>query len=297
MRLKSLIRKAAKSVFFKKKGSTVKDQEYKIGDYCVFLPGNHQLPTFQVSFKLYDRFLPVLARFLMSEGSILDIGANVGDTAIALMQNCDNEIICIEPSDEYFKYLELNVEKTNSSGQIKMIKEFVGTGELVGNLKSNGRGSAYLLLEESGEYVKTQTLDNLYKSTSPVSLIKVDTDGFDFDVLLSGQLLLEKFRPILFWENEIRDEFQLNGYRRLYSFLKNMGYEYLYVFDNFGNLILEETDFDTLEKINAYLLSMNQFECTRTFYYVDVLAATTTDYETLERAVSHYKKEFIFGKK
>ena len=65
----------------------------KIGDYYILLPPEHKLPEYQAKGRLYDRFLPTLCLALPQDGeTIIDLGANVGDTAIAIVQRCDNPI-------------------------------------------------------------------------------------------------------------------------------------------------------------------------------------------------------------
>jgi hypothetical protein len=68
-------------------------QSFKIGDYYILLPPEHKLPEYQAKGRLYDRFLPTLCLALPQDGeTIIDLGANVGDTAIAIVQRCDNPI-------------------------------------------------------------------------------------------------------------------------------------------------------------------------------------------------------------
>lgn len=120
----------------------------------------------------------------------------------------------------------------------------------------------------------------------------MDTDGFDYDVIKSSQRILIDSEPILYWENQISDDFQLEGYDQLYVFLTELGYDHIHVFDNFGNLILEKSDFDTLRNINSYVLSMDKHDCTRTFYYTDVLASTKKNLTIVKDAIDEYKSEW-----
>ncbi|MFC1755523.1 hypothetical protein ACFL96_19385, partial [Thermoproteota archaeon] len=64
--------------------------------------------------------------------------------------------------------------------------------------------------------------------------------------------------------------------------------------DNFGNLILEKADFSALRDINSYIYSMNKFNCTRTLYYVDILASTERNHLLVKAAVEQYKREWIY---
>jgi FkbM family methyltransferase len=269
--------------------------KYKIGKYEIEIPPNFALPNFQLSFKLYDRFLPVLAKNINSDKVIIDVGANIGDTVIALIQNCKNPIICVEPSDIFFPYLENNLKRISSVdfSRVKTIKKYVGTGLISGTLNHIEAGTASLKVIESSNSITHIALDKLVDDVSNVLLLKVDTDGFDFDVIKSAEEILSKSKPILFWENEISEDFQYKGFDELYSMLEIKGYNYIYIFDNFGNLITEETNFETLKNINSYLYGMKKHNCTRTFYYTDVLASTERNQILVKKAINEYKMEWI----
>ncbi|WP_197055433.1 FkbM family methyltransferase [Gillisia sp. Hel_I_29] len=278
----------------KKKGNSQKNIEYSIGKYTVNIPHNHPLPQYQKSNKLYDRFLPVLVKNLNSDKIIIDVGANVGDSTIALIQNCENPIYSIEPSELFYPYLEKNIKKLLYSDKKRVIclNKFIGTGDFNGQLLHSG-GSASVTTESCSNVINYETLDGLIQDHSAVELIKVDTDGYDFDVLKSSGNILIKSEPILFWENQMFEEFQIKGFNDLYKILEKIGYKYIYIFDNFGNLIIEESDFITLKKINSYVLSMDRNQSTRTFFYTDILAATERNHSTVKKAMLEYKKDWL----
>jgi FkbM family methyltransferase len=274
---------------------TIIRPNYKIGNYSIKIPPNHALPKFQKWFKLYDRFLPVLAKKISSDRLIIDVGANIGDTTVALIQNCRNPVLCIEPSENYFSYLQLNLERLprEDRSRIQTVKKFIGTGVLSGDLNHKIGGTASLNVSEDSHTQTHTRLDDLVDSVLNVILLKVDTDGFDFDVINSAEKILCNSEPILFWENEISEEFQHEGFVEMYSLLQKLGYQYIYIFDNFGNLISEEENFTTLENINSYLYSMKKSNCTRTIYCTDILASTEKNHHLVKAAIKEYKTEWI----
>ncbi len=269
--------------------------KYRIGKYQLEIPPNFALPGYQQSMKLYDRFLPVLARHINSNRLIIDVGANIGDTTIAMLQRCENSFLCIEPSDVFFPYLETNLKMLSpaDASRISTVKRLVGTGKISGTLNHKAGGTASLGVVQDSASATHFALDELVEAVSDVLLLKVDTDGFDFDVIQSAERILSSSEPILFWENEISEDFQQQGYHDLYSSLFNKGYRHVYIFDNFGNLISEESDFETLRCINSYLYSMHKYRCTRTFYYTDILASTDKNHSMVQRAVDDYKLNWI----
>ncbi|MCU7494818.1 MAG: FkbM family methyltransferase [Ignavibacteria bacterium] len=269
--------------------------KYRIGKYFIKITPGFPLPDYQSLNKLYDHFLPVLAKYLDSQKLIIDVGANIGDTAIALVQSCSNPLLCIEASDEFFPYLRDNLKllPNNDFVRVRTVKKLAGTGAISGALDYKMRGTAGLKQDALGASVTHTPLDELVTDPSGVILIKVDTDGFDFDVLRSAAKILQHSEPVLFWENVVDEDFQLSGFNNLYPFLQSMGYNSVYIFDNYGNLIIEETGFSAAENINRYIHSMKNYNCTRTIHYTDILASTEKNRSLVEKAVLEYKTEWI----
>ena len=272
-----------------------KKLEYAVGPYLLSLPPGHTLPVYQGMHKLFDRFLPVLAKCVEKGQSIVDVGANVGDTPLMMMETSPANIICIEASDKYYGYLEKNLAQLSSEERerIKTYKQMVGTGSYTGELQHYG-GSAKLNPEVKNNAKNTLRLDELLADESnEIALIKTDTDGFDFDVLLSAEKIIERDQPILFWENQMENEDQMRGYEALYKKLQSYGYDRLYFFDNFGNLVLELSDYATLKQLNEYIYTTRKYGCTYTIRFTDVLAATSKSAQKLEKVIEEYKKEWI----
>jgi FkbM family methyltransferase len=283
------------SIIYKKFKAKKVESSYKIGNYEMEIPANYDLPKFQKAWKLYDHFLPVLVKHINSDKIIIDVGANIGDTAIALLQKCQNPMICIEPSDSFYDLLEKNLKGLlgKDFSRVTLVKSLIGTGNITGVLEHTKGGTAKIKVGESSNSVKPVALDSLVSDPSQVQLIKVDTDGYDFDVLKSADKIMSQAEPVLYWENALFEDFQVTGYSELYTLLQQKGYKHIWIFDNFGNLISKETDFETLKNINSYLYTMDKYKCTRSFYYTDILATTEKNRSSVEKAIEEYRKEWI----
>jgi hypothetical protein len=123
-------------------------------------------------------------------------------------------------------------------------------------------------------------------------LIKVDTDGYDAAVIMSGRHLICDHQPLLFWENEVFDDNNLRTYYDTYDFLYESSYTMYTVFDNFGNVMLDGTDPNGLRDIARYVATQNDGRSTRTMYYVDVLASTDKYRKLHLAAVKMYRERF-----
>lgn len=269
---------------------------YQLGRYSIFYPPNHGLPVYQKQYRLYDRFLPVLVKHLDSNKLIIDVGANIGDSAIAMAQNCSNPILCFEPSDKFTYFLRKNIEHIGElvKERVEIRKVMVGTGKISGELLHHESGTAGLIMKSTSDNLTHKPLDDCVAIQNQVILIKTDTDGFDFDVIQSASMILKNSEPVLFWENEISNEFQLDSFNKLYFFLDNLGYDKLTIFDNFGNILIEDGSYSVLCDLNNYLISMTKFNCSRTFHYIDVLAHTGKYSKQVALALKDYKDNWIF---
>lgn len=285
---------AAMKLFARKRAPLPRPTEttHTVAGFEIVLPGDHQLPVFQRLYPLYDRFLPLLARAADDPAAgIVDIGANVGDTAIAMAASCRNHILAVEGDPGFFGHLQANIARhPRLGGRIAAVPAMVGTGALHGVLsRHEARDATSARLDQAAagtpDFV---TLDRLLVNRDDVALIKIDTDGFDWDVVASGPETLARHEPLLFWENYCVAE-TAGGYARLYDTLAAGGYAHVWIFDNFGNLLLADTDFSRLGEINAYLLAQERMGYAA-FHYLDVLACTGRRLPTARAAIEAFHR-------
>src|SRR5258708_30770630 len=78
---------------------------YELSGFRLYLPTTHALPRYQAAHRLYDRFLGVLGDCLPEDSLVIDIGANIGDSAAALCGMGRKRVICVEGSPDFFQCL------------------------------------------------------------------------------------------------------------------------------------------------------------------------------------------------
>ncbi|KAA6350176.1 hypothetical protein EZS27_002442 [termite gut metagenome] len=186
-----------------------------------------------------------------------------------------------------------SLKKRKDKIQIKLIKELVGTGTFGGKLEEIQGTTAALHFNKEDQNSSHKPLDSIVEDISNIILLKSDVDGFDFDVIKSAERILSLSEPILFFENQIDNDFQYKEFDKLYDFLEERGYHNIYIFDNFGNIVVERSDYYTLRNINNYLYTMLKYHTTRTFYYTDILAATDKRLSVVTKAIEDYKRNYI----
>jgi len=237
--------------------------KYQLGDLLIEMTDRHTLPYYQQQHKLYDRFLPHLAKSLTSD--VIDVGANVGALMAAMAQaNPQLEFFCAEPQDHFFAALQQNKKLVEEELQtkVRLMKNTIGTVGV----------SLNAIIEEFD-----------YKP----DLIKVDVDGMDYDVLNSYKF---EQKPMLYFEADYQTELQLELYKKLIYDLTMKGYSKFFLFDNFGALVgrVEHDQTDHIDNLFDYIWTLKQKRSTMTIYYMDILAVTPKDHLRAARSVNDY---------
>jgi FkbM family methyltransferase len=229
---------------------------------------------------------------MKSSDTIIDVGANVGDTLAGMVHlNSDPNYICIEPDDFFYNILLENIRRIKfikTDLKVTAIKSLVGKN--ITNVSLHGKGGTKHAVINDVGVIKSSPLDVLLKSIdhSEVRVLKSDVDGYDFDVLDSSIDVLEKYKPILFFELQCDFDFQMKGYIKTLRLLDSIGYSDWTIFDNFGAIILRTKELNILIQLIEYLWTQNNGESTRTIHYYDVLANQDNDSEFIADVLSSY---------
>jgi FkbM family methyltransferase len=155
--------------------------------------------------ELYGQYsegeVALMRAFLHEGDTVIDVGANIGAFTVPMAQMVGDKgsVYAVESDPQTFNVLCANLA-LNGIRNTKPLNGFVATGEgavaEVTNTTSgpvgNPSASAFL------------TLDSL--ELNACHFIKVDVDGGELEVFRSGEMQIERFRPILYFENELRDK-------------------------------------------------------------------------------------------
>jgi len=237
---------------------------YVIGDYKILLPKNHKLPDYQWVFTNYDKKIKIIIQSIekfSNNGTIIDIGANVGDTAVYIRSFSKSKIICVEGDKIYLKYLKKNV---TLSPNMRIYPVFLRGRNYNANynvMRDKGTAKLEQSYSEILPDVDFISLSEILKENNiqPASLelIKIDTDGFDFDILLENEQIIKEYKPNLYFEYDIcfNQNDDLDSLKVI-KLLESLGYGFV-VYDNFGNLmnIVEGNCEQEFIKINHYIAS------------------------------------------
>lgn len=180
----------------------------------------------------------------MAQGITLDVGANIGNHSIYFIKECEAEqVVAFEPILRTYNILCRNIEVNHLNSKIKPLNFGIGkanTRAAVGGSNRNNSGSTWLKEDNNGEIV-IKTIDEF--EFENVSFIKIDTEGFEYDVLLGGYKTIEKFKPIIWIE------IQLKNFDKVNNLLLKLGYS------SPTGLIKAQPDFN---EISNYLYVANR---------------------------------------
>lgn len=253
-------------------------QYYPSGKFLLVVPPGHKLREYQSRAVLYDRSTSDLIDVVCNaypDRPVLDIGANIGDTAAYVRTYCENEIVCVEGGDEYVAYLEHNSKKV---GSCVVVKKFVrpkgidgislryaardGSGHLtVANATpaNSVSSDAFVTLDE----IKTLTEDH---GGSPI-LFKTDTDGFDALIINEA---LTSYDSVFSFEC---DPFNLNplygiSWSDVFKKLAQLNTRCI-LFDNFGLPLfcVKDVSPDVLSDMIGYLYLQRTVGRVRVHYF------------------------------
>lgn len=274
-----------------------RDFHYAIGDFRLRLPPEHALPRYQALYRQYDTFLSKLATVLPENSFVVDVGANCGDSAAAILSgNTSLNLVCIEADRLFFKYLLLNscvFEQKLNSRKVVLKSALVGQRTEASLIGKKGTRKAFAVRDNDKEVLSYSTLDEqLEGHLAPVSLLKIDVDGYDYDVLNSASNLLLEQRPLVFFEYLCPSMLVLDEYKKTLNSMAEKGYSHWWVFDNFGAFIFNTSDVDVLIALQADLLLGNgQWKNSKCEYF-DVLVAQEHNVSLAKNAVALYQKAY-----
>lgn len=213
-----------------------------VGEWHLHGPVNHMLDGYMRNFRYYDYFLPLLCKIVMDSGlhgAIVDIGANIGDTAALIRQRgVDSRIVAIEASPHFFALLSRNIhELAEKFGDIRLVNAFIGgkDDKLALDYTDGTAGTRVVADGEISEAAPAISLDSL--NIDNISLLKIDTDGYDGEIIEAHFDYLKAHRPLIWSEMFVEREESIQTWWRALSGISEF-YQGFMLFDNVGRLVL-----------------------------------------------------------
>ncbi len=182
-----------------------------------------------------------LAGLVEDDAWIVDVGSNVGASLLQMLAvRPAARAIAIEPSARYLSCLRHNLNEAGfSHAQIVPVALGQCPGEIW--LYNNTTSASVLNIHYCGfeplgrQLAKMRTLDDVMRHRGRASFIKVDTDGYDMEVLRGAGAVLREDRPVVYFELEPRLLHQAPDVDL--AWLQSLGYRHLACLDASGQYI------------------------------------------------------------
>lgn len=266
---------------------------FQYGEFFLECNSSHHLPQILSGLPNFGRNLAEIVKALEAkEPHVIDVGANIGDTAILLARFAPGaKVLCIEGDSRFLSDLKCNTAQISGVTIAEAIlsdRNAQVKGEFVIE-----KGTAHIVLVEGGALLQVQTLDDLltaYPEFSCPDVIKIDTDGFEPAILRGAKNVLASSKPVVFYEWH-PDCYHRAGEDNIShaDFLMDLGYEGFTIFTNRGELLLHvrRPDHDILESLIQFSHARRRVDdC-----HFDVAAFPTEQLSAWRRLWDHYSKQ------
>jgi len=203
------------------------------------LPLSHPLPRILAVDRNYQLPLRLLAESFGRDGtSAIDIGANVGDTAVMLALGGCTRVTCVEGNGAFIPSLRANAAAAAERGwDFRLVDRYVLVDTAgVGARVQTRYGTAKLILDDepSGSHENLVSVDEVLCVGDEVAILKIDTDGMDLAILESF-LDIDKERAIQSFFVEFTP--QAESIVPYLTYFQRHGFDELHWFDHHGNFV------------------------------------------------------------
>jgi FkbM family methyltransferase len=214
----------------------------------LYLPWAHALPDYARLRPTYGQNLVRLAEALDRHGdstgkpmSVLDIGANVGDSAAQIMSHTSARVLCVEGDPYWVRYLRMNLgSDPRATIEESLLVPTEGQWASATAVRSH-TGTTHFSSEKDNDdampRVSVRELRDMHPDFDGLRLVKSDTDGFDPSLVPAVAETWKDVGPVLFFEFDpgLAKSVVPSDPHLVWEQLAALGYEHVAVWDNTGD--------------------------------------------------------------
>ncbi len=196
----------------------------KVGSQKIYYRSDDKFIGQRIALGKYERYETALLLSQIKKDSVcVDVGANIGYYTL-LMAQVAKRVYALEPEPKSLLILRKNIEEnklknvviveraaSNKEGEffMKLGRENYGDNRIIGKKD-----------DKNGILINTCTLDKILENEQYISLIKVDVQGHEPEVVEGAKKILKKDKPTLFLEytpGDYKDKKMINFLQKNYS--------------------------------------------------------------------------------
>ncbi|HEY4964117.1 MAG TPA: FkbM family methyltransferase [Candidatus Saccharimonadales bacterium] len=171
--------------------------------------GDHITREIERTSEFYEIELLRYIGNLYRTGTTIDVGAFIGNHSVYFgMFTEASKVIAVEPNPLAVEHLRRNIESNNLCARVDVVQAAAGaiTGEV--GIKQGRRRNRGHTVVVSGTDVILRTIDDIV-GDDEVSVLKVDVEGYELEVLKDAGQLLSRQNPHVFAEARSRSKKRL----------------------------------------------------------------------------------------
>ncbi|MDZ5620011.1 hypothetical protein SFC88_04210 [Nocardioides sp. HM23] len=168
------------------------------------LPWSHRLPDYAGPGSPYGQNLVELAHALAEAApplTVLDVGANVGDSALQILNATDGRVLCVEADTFYLDFLHRNVD---ADDRITVVESLLAVDDAAAATTAVRTGGTTRFVKGEDPDAMPSIAPGALRAAQPdfseLRLVKSDTDGYDVALVPAVAEAWADSRPVLFFE-------------------------------------------------------------------------------------------------
>lgn len=145
--------------------------------------------------------MPLFEKYIIPGSTAVDIGAHIGTHTITMSRliGPNGKVIAFEPQRKIFRELYWNCYKNNVNSNVRLYRFAIGNNHAIVEMNKSTKGNeGNTEIGSGGDLVELRTLDSFHLEN--VSLIKIDVEMFEDNVLFGAKKTILKNRPIILIE-------------------------------------------------------------------------------------------------
>jgi hypothetical protein len=191
------------------------------------------------------------------------------------------------------------VENVKQFEKVTTLNCFLGDcDKIISGKATHTEGTLKIDLSNATSEINIRTIDALYSEQnslfSSVKLYKIDTDGFDYKILIGSKRFLTKLKPVIFFEyseKHLRDAG--DDAITLFTYLEALGYTMFVFYDPYGRFMFSSlsSNIDLIKQIHAYISNYSLPLC-----YLDISAFHQEDKDVFLMHIEEEENYNLKGK-